>query len=113
MRRTSAATTAVLLAVLAASSAALAQSPEIKDAAAIPAFSSGKVGPPQAPWEIVKVNDRKKLTDFDLVEDGGKVVAYLWSADRKVTLLGAEPNPFNPSTSIRFELRCYIPVTRK
>lgn len=91
MRRTSAATTAVLLAALAASSAALAQAPEIKDAAAIPAFSSGKVGPPQAPWEIVKVNDRKKLTDFDMVEDGGKVVLHA-SSDAGSSGIGVRTN---------------------
>lgn len=76
MRRPSAATTAVFLAALAIAPGATAQSPEIKDAAAIPAFSAGKVGAPQAPWEIVRVNDRKKLTDFDMVENDGKVVLH-------------------------------------
>jgi hypothetical protein len=68
-------TSAVVLA-LAASPVARAQSPEIKDPAAIPPFSAGKAGAPQAPWEIVRVNDKKKLTDFDLVDDGGKVVLH-------------------------------------
>ena len=68
-------TSAVVFALV-APPVARAQSTEIKDAAAIPPFSAGKVGAPQAPWEIVRVNDKKKLTDFDMVDDGGKVVLH-------------------------------------
>lgn len=76
MRRPSAVTTAVLWAALAIAPGALAQAPAIKDAASIPVFSSGKPGAPSAPWEIVKVNEKKKLTAYDFVEDGGKVVLH-------------------------------------
>lgn len=70
--------TVALACALAVASAApaRAQQPEIRDAAAIPPFSAGKVGAPQAPWEIVRVNEKKKLTAFDLVDDGGKVVLH-------------------------------------
>ena len=73
--RTAIVTLACVLA-LAFPTVAAAQAPEIKDAAAIPPFSAGKVGAPQSPWEIVRVNDKKKLTEFDLVDDGGKVVLH-------------------------------------
>jgi len=76
MRRPAAISTAALCFALAAPSGATAQVPEIRDAAAIPPFSAGKVGAPQSPWIIVRVNERKKLTDFDMVEDGGKVVLH-------------------------------------
>lgn len=76
MRPPSAATIAVLFAALAAAPAATAQTAEIRDAAAIPPFSAGKTGAPQAPWQVVKVNEKKKLTEFDMVEDGGKVVLH-------------------------------------
>jgi hypothetical protein len=76
MRRLSVTTTAFVFLTIATAPAAVAQSPEFKDAAAIPVFSAGKPGAPMPPWEVVKVNDRKKLTAFDLVEDGGKVVLH-------------------------------------
>lgn len=76
MRRLSVTTTAFVLLSIAFAPAAVAQSPEFKDAAAIPVFSAAKAGAPPPPWEVVKVNDRKKLTAFDLVEDGGKVVLH-------------------------------------
>lgn len=77
MRRSVAVTPLAVCAVLALAPAALGQSPvRIKDAAAIPHFSAGKVGAPQAPWVTVRVNERKKLTAFDLVDDGGKVVLH-------------------------------------
>jgi Protein of unknown function (DUF3047) len=76
MRRLSVTTTAFVLLSIASAPAAVAQTAEIKDADAIPVFSAAKPGAPQPPWEIVKVNERKKLTAFDLVENDGKVVLH-------------------------------------
>ena len=42
----------------------------------VPLFSASPAGAPPAPWEIVKVNEKKKLTAYDFVEDGGKVVLH-------------------------------------
>lgn len=79
--------TLAALGALALAGPASAQAPEIRDAGAIPPFSSAKVGGPQPPWEIVRVNDKKKLTEFDLVDDGGKVVLHA-SSDKGASGIG-------------------------
>jgi len=68
--------TAVLSAALAAFAlpAAHAQTgPAVKE---VPLFSAASPGPVSAPWEIVKVNEKKKLTEFSFVADGGTTVVY-------------------------------------
>lgn len=53
---------------------AYAQSgPALKE---VPLFSASPAGAPPAPWEIVKVNEKKKLTEFRFVSDGGTTVVY-------------------------------------
>ena len=47
-----------------------------KGVARVPAFSAAAPGPVPAPWEVAKVNERKKLTDFDIVDDGGTRVLH-------------------------------------
>lgn len=76
MNRLSAVTTALLLAGLVCISEAIAAGAEIRDAASIPTFSAARPGSPSAPWEVIKVNESKKLTVYDLVEDDGKVVLH-------------------------------------
>jgi hypothetical protein len=67
---------AVLVAALAvvATPVAHAQTgPALKE---VPLFSASPPGAPPAPWEIVKVNERKKLTEFRFVSDGGTTVVH-------------------------------------
>lgn len=87
MHRPSAVTTAVLLIGLAWASGVTAAGAEIRDAASIPTFSAARPGSPPAPWEVVKVNEKKKLTAYDLVEDDGKVVLHAVS-DGSASALG-------------------------
>jgi len=47
------------------------------DTAEITQFSAGTAGGPlPAPWAIMRINERKLLTRYDLVEDDGKVVLH-------------------------------------
>ena len=87
MYRPSAVTTALLLAGLAWGDGTFVEAAEIRDAASIPTFSTAQPGPPPAPWEIVKVNESKKLTVYELVDDGGKVVLHAVS-DASASALG-------------------------
>jgi len=50
-------------------------------------FSAAKPGKIAAPWELVKINDRKKLTDYALVDDGGVTVLHA-SADSAASMVG-------------------------
>ncbi len=78
MRRTAVlAATLATACSLAAVPAALAQGD--KGVARIPAFSAAPPGPLAAPWEIAKVNERKKLTAFEIVDDGGTRVLHATS----------------------------------
>ena len=54
-------------------------------------FSAAKPGKPAAPWQAVKINERKKLTDYDLVDDGGVTVLHA-SADAAASMLGVPLN---------------------
>lgn len=83
----SAVTTAFLLVALACGPRTLAEAGEIRDAASIPTFSTAQPGPPPAPWETVKVNESKKLTVYELVDDGGQVVLHAVS-DASASALG-------------------------
>ena len=67
---------AAIAVLVAGNIAAAADTAEIRNAASIPRFSAAQPGPPPAPWEVVKVNEKKKLTAYDLVEDSGKVVLH-------------------------------------
>jgi len=78
---------AFLLAALAYATGASAEAAEIRDAASIPAFSTAQPGSPPAPWEVVKVNENKKLTAYALVKDGGNVVLHAIS-DGSASALG-------------------------
>lgn len=87
MNRPFAVTTAVLLIGLACAPGVTATGAEIRDAALIPTFSAARPGSPPTPWEVVKVNEKKKLTAYDLVEDDGKVVLHAVS-DGSASALG-------------------------
>jgi hypothetical protein len=63
-----------------------------QDAAPTPIlkFSAGKAGThDSAPWEPVKINDRKTPTRYELVDDGGTVVLHA-VADKAASLLGQQ-----------------------
>jgi len=67
---------AVVSAALASSALPAAQAqtgPAVKE---VPLFSAASPGAPPVPWEIVKVNEKKKLTEFSFVSDGGTTVAH-------------------------------------
>lgn len=70
---------------IAAAPAAQAQGD--KGVARVPAFSAAAPGPLAAPWEIAKVNERKKLTAFEIVDDGGTRVLHA-SADASSSGMG-------------------------
>ena len=59
--------------------------------ATVAPFSAAKPGKVAAPWEGVKINDRKKLTDYDLVDDGGVTVLHA-SADTAASMVGTPVN---------------------
>lgn len=54
-------------------------------------FSAAKPGKTAAPWQTVKINERKKLTDYDLVDNGGTTVLHA-SADNAASMLGMPLN---------------------
>jgi hypothetical protein len=78
-------TTLACLGALALAGPASAQSPLIAP------FSAAKPGATAAPWVTVKINDRKKLTDYDYVDDGGVTVLHA-SADNAASMLGMPLN---------------------
>lgn len=51
-------------------------------------FSSGTAfGPPPAPWQTVKINERKRLTQYEIVPDGSHLVLHA-HADAAASALG-------------------------
>ena len=79
--------TLTLIAFLAAAPA-IAQPPSMESASLVPPFSAAKAGSGlPAGWMPVKINDQKKPTQYDLVEDDGKVVLHA-TADGAASLLG-------------------------
>ena len=77
-------TLAFLLAI--APAAALAQT--IESAPLVPPFSTAPAGAALPPgWMPIKINDQKKPTVYDLVDDGGTVVLHA-SADGAASLVG-------------------------
>jgi len=77
----------ILIALLAAAPA-IAQPPSIESAPLVPPFSSAKPGTGLPPgWMPIKINDQKKPTQYDLVEDDGKIVLHA-TADGAASLLG-------------------------
>jgi len=73
------------LGALALAVPAFAQSPLVAP------FSAAKPGKTAAPWMPVKINDRKKPTDYDFVDDGGVTVLHA-SADAAASMLGVPLN---------------------
>src|SRR5450432_3829258 len=52
-----------------------------QDVPGVVLFSSGKAGEPMPPaWDIIKINESKKLTEYKLADDGGTVVMSAVSA---------------------------------
>ena len=73
------------LGALALAGPAPAQSPLVAP------FSASKAGKPVAPGVPVKINDRKKPTDYAYVDDGGVTVLHA-SADSAASMLGVPLN---------------------
>jgi len=66
----------------------LAQTPSTEAALLVSAVSSGRPGTTfPSGWIAVKINDQKKLTTYDLVDDNGTVVLHA-IADGAASLLG-------------------------
>lgn len=65
---------------------ALAQT-EAKSAPLVPPFSAAKPGKPPSPWEIVKINERKKLTEYAIVLNSDEPVLHAM-ADSAASALG-------------------------
>src|SRR5689334_998556 len=67
----------LILIALVAAAPAIAQPPSIESAPLVPPFSSAKAGAGLPPgWMPIKINDQKKPTQYDLVEDDGKIVLH-------------------------------------
>ncbi|MEO8488060.1 MAG: DUF3047 domain-containing protein, partial [Betaproteobacteria bacterium] len=62
-----------------------------QDAPTVAPFSAAKAGRTAAPWDTVKINERKKLTSYELVDDGGTTVLHA-SADNAASMLGVPLN---------------------
>src|SRR5438128_6736384 len=76
------------LVFLIATGSAVAQSPSTESGQLVPPFSAAKPGTAFPPgWMPVKINDQKKPTQYDLVDDQGTVVLHA-SADGAASLLG-------------------------
>jgi hypothetical protein len=68
--------------------AALAQPPSMESAPLVPPFSSAKPGSTPPPgWTPIKINEQKKLTQYDFVDDQGVIVLHA-VADGAASLLG-------------------------
>ena len=75
--------------------AAFAQPPSTESTPAMPPFSSAKPGSvPPAGWMPIKINEQKKPTQYDFVDDQGSVVLHA-VADGAASLLGYKIN-FDP-----------------
>jgi hypothetical protein len=78
----------LILIALVAAAPAVAQPPSIESAPLVPPFSTAQAGAGlPAGWMPIKINDQKKPTQYDLVEDDGKVVLHA-TADGAASLLG-------------------------
>ena len=79
---------AFLALVAAVPTLAQTPSPSTEAALLVSAFSSGRPGTTfPSGWIPVKINDQKKLTTYDLVDDNGTVVLHA-IADGAASLLG-------------------------
>src|SRR5262245_20511679 len=59
-----------------------------QDVPGVVLVSSGKAGEPMPKgWDVIKINESKKLTDYKLVEDNGKVVLKA-TADQSASAIG-------------------------
>ena len=85
MRPPTLTTIALLLAALAPADVALAQ--EMRAAALVPPFSAAKPGKPPAPWDTIKINDRKTLTTYEIVQNSNQSVLHA-IADTSASALG-------------------------
>ena len=71
-----------------AAGAAFAQPPSMESAPLVPPFSSAKPGStPPSGWKPIKINEQKKLTQYDFVDDQGVIVLHA-VADGAASLLG-------------------------
>ena len=85
MRPPTLTTIALLLAALAPAGTALAQ--EMRAAALVPPFSTAKPGKPPAPWDTIRINDRKTLTTYEIVQNSNESVLHA-IADTSASALG-------------------------
>ena len=75
-----------------AATPAFAQPPSMESAPLVPPFSAAKPGSAfPAGWMPVKINEQKKPTQYDLVDDEGTVVLHA-TADGAASLLGHKAN---------------------
>jgi len=78
----------LIVVALLAAAPAVAQTPSMESAPGVPAFSSAKPGAAPPPgWMPVKINEQKKPTQYDFVDDEGTVVLHA-IADGAASLLG-------------------------
>ena len=85
MRHPTATTFVLLLAALAPASAAFAQ--ELRATPLVPPFSEAKPGKPPAPWDTIRINDRKALTTYEIVQNSSESVLRA-VADSSASALG-------------------------
>ena len=77
---------------LLAATPAFAQPPSMESAPLVPPFSAAKPGSTfPAAWIPIKINEQKKPTQYDLVDDQGTVVLHA-TADGAASLLGHKVN---------------------
>jgi hypothetical protein len=86
MRRYAPALVPILAVAMLAPTVALAQA-ELRGAPLVPPFSSAKPGKPPAPWDTVKINERKKLTEYEIVLNTEQPVLHA-VADSAASALG-------------------------
>lgn len=79
-------TIALLLAFLAPCGAASAQ-PEMRAVPLVPPFSAAKPGTPPPPWDTVRINERKALTKYAIVQNSTESVLHA-VADSSASALG-------------------------
>ena len=78
-------TIALLLAALAPAGTAFAQ--DMRATPLVPPFSAAKPGKPPAPWDTIKINDRKTLTTYEIVQNSSDSVLHA-IADTSASALG-------------------------
>lgn len=84
--RPSPTTIALTLLLLAPAASAFAQS-ELRAAPLVPPFSAAKPGVPPPPWDTIKINDRKTLTKYEIVQNSTDGVLHA-VADSSASALG-------------------------